>query len=187
MAVGTLGEKIRSFRKQRKLSLEQVSAKSGVALATLSRIENGKGPGTFRTHRKIADAFGLSLPDFYRDLQPEEQEASVLAVQSEEAESFTYDEKASAVFLARQLSGKQMLPQMIILQAGGQTTVEEYPVGTERWLFGLEGTLRVHIGEKDYPLSSGETLYFKASVPHRFENSGPVEAKLISVTSPAVL
>lgn len=182
-----LGEKIRTIRKQRGLSLEQVSAKSGVALATLSRIENGKGSGTFRTHRKIAEAFGLPLTEFYRDLQSEEAEASVLATQSEEAESFTYDEKASAVFLARQLSGKQMLPQMIILQPGGRTALEEYLAGTERWLFGLEGTTRVQIGEKNYPLSSGESLYFKASLPHRFENTGGSEAKLISVTSPAIL
>lgn len=182
-----LGEKIRILRKQRRLSLEQVSAKSGVALATLSRIENGKGPGTFRTHRKIADAFGLALTEFYRDLQPEEQDASVLPAQSEEAESFTYDEKASAVFLARQLSRKQMLPQMIILQPGGQTALEEYLSGTDRWLFSLAGSTQVHIGEKSYQLSPGETLYFKASLPHRFENSGKSEAKLISVTSPVTL
>lgn len=181
-----LGEKIRMLRKQRGLSLEQVSAKSGVALATLSRLENGKGPGTFRTHRKIVDAFGLSLTDFYRDLQPEEQEASILAAHSDEAESFTYDEKASAVFLARQLSGKQMLPQMIILQPGGRTAVEQYLAGTERWVFGLEGSSQVRVGERSYPLSSGETLYFKASLQHRFENSSKLEARLISVTSPAV-
>lgn len=182
-----IGERIRTLRKQRGFSLEQVSAKSGVALATLSRIENGKGPGTFRTHRKIADAFGLSLTDFYRDIQPQEQEASVLAAHSDEAESFTYDAKASAIFLARQVSGKQMLPQMIILQSGGRTALEEYPLGTERWVFGLLGKISVHVGEKSYPLSSGETLYFKASLPHQFENEGPAESKLISVTSPAVL
>ena len=175
------------LRKQRGLSLEQVSAKSGVALATLSRLENGKGPGTFRTHRKIAEAFGLSLTDFYRDIQPQEQETSVLAAHSDDAESFTYDEKASAVFLARQLSRKQMLPQMIILQSGGRTALEEYPLGTERWVFALEGTIQIFIGEKTYPLSSGETLYFKASASHHFENSQKTEAKLISVTSPAVL
>ncbi len=182
-----LGERIRSLRKQRNLSLEQVSAKSGVALATLSRIENGKGPGTFRTHRKIAEAFGVSLTDFYRDLQSEEQEALVSESRPEEAESFTYDEKASAVFLARQLSGKQMLPQMILLQPEGRTALEEYPVGTERWVFGLEGNSVARIGEKEYPLAPGEALYFKASMSHRFENRGSAEAKLISVTSPAVL
>ena len=56
-----LGGRIRALRKENGLSLEQLSAKSGVALATLSRIENGKGTGTFRTHRRIAEALQIPI------------------------------------------------------------------------------------------------------------------------------
>ena len=63
------GRKIRTLRKEHGLSLEQLAAKSGVALATLSRIENGKGAGTFRTHQGIAVALGIELTEMYRDLQ----------------------------------------------------------------------------------------------------------------------
>jgi len=164
--------------------LEQVSGKSGVALATLSRIENGKGSGTFRTHQRIAEAFGLSLPEFYRDLRPQDQDALVMDTKAEEVETFNYDEKASAVLLAKQLSGKQMLPQLIILKPGGKTTLEQYPVGTERWIFCLEGTVSAAVGSTPYQIAAGGTLYFKASLPHRFENSGEEATRLISVTSP---
>ena len=134
-----LGFRIRSIRKENGLSLEELSDKSGVALATLSRIENGKGSGTFRTHRRIADALGLPITELYRGLQEPEEEAVVLGPSSsDEAETFTYDEKASAILLARQVTSKQMLPQLITLQAGGKTALEQYPSGTERWLFVLE-------------------------------------------------
>lgn len=179
----TIGNRIRSIRKERRLSLEQLSGKSGVALATLSRIENGKGSGTFRTHQRIAEAFGLSLPELYRDLRPENQDA-ILVEPGDEAETFTYDEKASAVLLAKQLSGKQMFPQLITLQPEGKTSLEQSPAGTERWVFCLEGGVNVWVGSASYPLTQGGTLYFKASLPHRFENSGSATAKLISVTSP---
>ena len=72
-----LGHKIRAFRKERNWSLEQLSAKSGVALATLSRIENSKGLGTFRTHQRIAEALALPLPDLYRDLEAPDADASM--------------------------------------------------------------------------------------------------------------
>ncbi len=172
------------MRKERRLSLEQLAGKSGVALATLSRIENGKGSGTFRTHQKISEAFGLSLPDLYRDLRPQDQDAVLMDTEAEEAETFNYDEKASAVLLAKQLAGKQMLPQLILLQPGGKTTLEQYPAGTERWIFCLEGAVAAAVGPASYRISAGGTLYFKASLPHRFENADPAAAKLISVTSP---
>lgn len=180
-----LGIRLRRLRKQKELSLERLAAKSGVALATLSRIENGKGTGTFRTHRRIADAFGLSLAELYRDLQPQEQDAHQVKSSGDEAESFRYDEKASAIVLAKQVSGKQMLPQMIFLRSGGGTVEEQYPLGTERWLFGLEGSFSARVGDSTYQVSPGETLYFKASLPHQLRNEGTAPAKLISVTSPA--
>lgn len=180
----TIGSRIRSIRKERRLSLEQLSEKSGVALATLSRIENGKGSGTFKTHRRISEAFGLSLPEFYRDLRPEDQDATLVESGTDEAETFTYDEKASAILLAKHLPGKQMLPQLIRLQPEGKTTLEQYPAGTERWVFCLEGEVAVSVGPTSYQLAQGGTLYFKASLPHHFENQWNKTAKLISVTSP---
>lgn len=183
---GELGPRIRQLRKQRGLSLEQVAGKSGVALATLSRIENGKGTGTFRTHRRIADAFGLSLAELYRDLQPQESDSLLLKSSGDDVETFNYDEKASAIFLTRQISGKQMLPQMILLKPGGKTAEEQYPPGTERWVFGLEGSFSARVGDQEHTVALGEALYFKASLSHQFRNDGTAPAKLISVMSPAV-
>lgn len=182
-----LGARIRFLRKDLGFTLEQLSQKSGVALATLSRLENGKGQGTFRTHQRIADAFGLPLPELYRNLQEQVPEAHLIEPGGEEAESFTYDDKASAVLLARPVPRRQMLPQMILLKPGGKTSLEQYPAGTERWLLGLEGAVEVAVGEKAYRVPQGGTLYFKASLPHRLENKETTTARVISVTSPASL
>ena len=183
-----LGFRIRSVRKENGLSLEELADKSGVALATLSRIENGKGSGTFRTHRRIAGALGLPIIELYRGLQEPDEEAALLeSSSSDEAETFTYDEKASAILLARQVTSKQMLPQLIVLQPGGKTSLEQYPHGTERWIFVLDGMIRVTFGAKIYSVAKEGTLYLKASIPHFFENLESTNAKMISVTSPAVL
>ena len=182
-----LGSRIRALRKEHGLSLEQLSEKSGVALATLSRLENGRGTGTFRTHRKIAEALGLAITELYREFEKGDEEAVALEPLAEEAESFSYDEKANALLLTNQISDKRMLPQMLILQPKGKTSVEQYRPGTERWLFGLEGELEVMVSDKRYKVSPGGTLYFKASLAHSFSNSGSTVAKCILVTTPVVL
>ncbi len=46
--------------------------------------------------------------------------------ESEEAETFLYDEKASALLLTSQGSRKLMLPQLIVLRPAGETALEQY-------------------------------------------------------------
>ena len=182
-----LGTRIRALRKEHGLSLEELSERSGVALATLSRLENSKGSGTFRTHQKIAEALGLAITELYKDFDRPEEEAVLLQSESDEVETFTYDAKASAVLLASQIASKRMLPQLLVLQPGGKTAQEQYRKGTERWIFGLEGEVEVMVGKKGYRVTPGGTLYFKASLPHRFSNTRKSAARCIMVTSPVVL
>lgn len=179
--------RIRALRKERGLSLEALAQKSGVAIGSLSRLENGKASGNFRTHEKIAEALRVPLPDLYRGLETPTQDATLLEPQAKEVETFTYDEKAQAILLTTQVSKKSMLPQLLVLQPGGQTATEQYPKGTERWLFGLEGAVEIQVGEASHRLAQGSTLYLDGSVPHQLRNASRVTAKVISVTTPVVL
>ncbi len=73
-----LGARIRALRKEQDLSLEQLSQKSGVALATLSRLDNGTGSATFKTHQKIAGALGIVITDLYRGCERSYDEVAAL-------------------------------------------------------------------------------------------------------------
>ena len=183
-----LGEQIRALRKEQGLSLEQLAEKSGVAVATLSRLENNKHSGNFKTHQKIAEAMGLAVTDLYRGFDPPDQEAVLLKQPGlREAEAFTYNEKVSAVQLTQQISSKKMLPQLLVLQPGGKTALEQYHRGTERWVLGLEGEVEVKVGEQTFRVPKEGTLYFKASSPHHFFNPGKSVAKCVLVTTPVIL
>ncbi len=182
-----IGARIRALRKERNLSLEQLAQKCGVAFSALSRIENGKGGGTYRTHRRVSEALGVSLAELYRGLEEPEDEAVSIQLKSQDAETFKYDEKASSVLLTSQTSRKQMLPQLILLQPKGRTALEQYQRGTERGILCTEGTIEIRVGEKKYALAKGGTLYFKASLPHQFMNANRRAAKIVSVTTPVAL
>ena len=80
-----------------------------------------------------------------------------------------------------------MLPQLLTLQPKGQTAIEQAPVGTDRWVFGLKGTVDISVGDQRYTLPAGQSLYFKADQPHRFRNMTRSVAKCLSVTTPVVL
>lgn len=63
-----LGDRIHQLRKQKKLTLGELSESSRVALATISRIESNKMTGTVEAHYRIALALELTLSELYQDV-----------------------------------------------------------------------------------------------------------------------
>lgn len=181
-----IGERIRTIRQEKEMTLADVSAKSGVAQATLSRIENGIVAGTVKSHMKICEAFGISLSDLYQPFHPKQKKIDVEVI-TEKKDIFVHDEKSSSILLTSQLFSKKMMPILIRLSPDGKTPTEEAPNSTEKFLYCLSGNVKITVGAKNYLLSPGDRLYFDASLPHFIENNGKVEAKCLSVSSPPIL
>ena len=64
-----VGDRIKGLRKEKKLKLKELAEKSGVQIATLSRIEHKKMTGTLDSHAKIAQALGVDVTELYRELK----------------------------------------------------------------------------------------------------------------------
>jgi len=64
-----LGNTLRRLRKDRHLSLLEVSRVSGIQSATLSRIENNKLTGSVRNHFNVSRALGLKLSELFQEFE----------------------------------------------------------------------------------------------------------------------
>jgi len=181
-----IGAVIRSLRKSQGLTLLKLSEMSKVALATLSRIETGKMTGTLESHMQIAKAFGLTLPQFYSEV--DKLKASQKEPEKEyHANMFVHNKGASSIILTKDIFTKKMLPVLIELKPGGKTHKEELKVGTEKFLYVLSGKIEVAIGATKEILVKGATLYFDASQPHYIKNIGKTKATCICVVTPVAL
>jgi transcriptional regulator with XRE-family HTH domain len=58
-----IGEKVKSLRKQRNMSLRELAQNTGLSKTTLSDLENGIKNPSLDTVEKIATAFGLTSSD----------------------------------------------------------------------------------------------------------------------------
>lgn len=181
-----IGQRIRAVRQEKGLTLADLSAKSGVAPATLSRIENGLMTGTVKSHLKICEALGVTLTDLYRSLQPEKRKLDIEAHAAKQ-DVFVHDEKSFSILLTSQVLSKRMMPVLIRLSPEGKTPAEEASDGAEKFLYCLSGSVKVTVGGKTYMLGPGDRLYFNASLPHFIENCGKSEAKCLAVSSPPAL
>ncbi len=181
-----VGEIIHNLRKERKMTLLELSNKSGVALATLSRMENGKMTGTLESHMNICKALEISLPGLYRDLEASTKTVDVQTKKTR-TDVFVHDKKATSEMLAPNVLNKKMMPTMIKIAKGGNTHNEETKPGIEKFAYVIDGKIEANIGGERYILGRGDTLYFESSVPHYFKNVGAGEARLICVITPPAL
>jgi transcriptional regulator with XRE-family HTH domain len=184
-----IGKRIKELRSEQKISMTELSKKSGVQLATLSRIENQKMTGTLESHMQIAQALGVGLPDLYQDVEAPASGKNEVDIRIKEANAdiFNYREKSSYEILTNKLLNKKMMPILLKIDAGGRTNTEQGKPGSEKFVFVLEGHIKVSIAEKTYVLGPNNTLYFDSSLPHMFINEREEAAKIISIMTPVEL
>jgi len=179
-----IAEVLKKLRKEKRISLVELAQKSGVAIATLSRIENGKMTGTIQSHEKIAEALEVALPELYKIATKKPLEVAkdkvghVLAVQ---------DKKFSSELLMTDTHNKKLIPLIIKISKGAKTSTDATKVGVDKFVCLLKGRVEAHIGDEVYGLSGNDSIYFNSSVPHYFKNTGTDEARLVCIIAPPIL
>lgn len=185
----SLGARLRQLRREQKVTLVELAKATGVDTATISRIETGHMTGTLESHIKLAAALGVKITDLYAGIEEARTKEGV-SVQSATARTEVYVHQAgkhSIAMLTTDVLKKKFMPVLITIEPGGSTHREEAKVGTERFLYILEGELEAKIGEAVHKLKRGSTLYFDASIPHAFYNNGKRTAKCLSIITPPTL
>ncbi len=177
-----VGRRIRQLRKDKDMTLEELSEKSGVALATLSRMENNKMTGTLDSHYRISKALSCSLSEFYHDVEDESKVVEPVA-RTRRPEHFTHSPKARYELLVTKPLEKKIMPLMMTLAPGGEIQEEKNDPGLEKFLYVISGSLEASVGGVKYQIKKGDSLYFDASLTHSFNNSSRSETEAVCVLS----
>jgi len=175
-----LGKKLRALRKERKMTLKELSEKSGVHIATLSRMETDIMTGTLDSHINICRTLGISLADFYTEIENAQKTVSVERA-GKEADTSVRTRKSTLEILTTGASHKKMMPLLVKIRNGGKTQEEKNAAGAEQFIYILSGKVRAKIGKEIYNLSKGDSIYFNATLSHALYNNGKGEARLLTV------
>ena len=181
-----IGKKLRELRKSRRITLKELSQKSGVQIATLSRMEHDIMTGTLQSHLDVAKALEISLSEFYREVESQHKAGPDIK-HRERPELLPRSRKSAVEVLATNLAAKKMMPLVIRLKENGHTPKDRAKHGTEKFLYVLEGRIRAKIGQEEYTLSKGDSIYFEASTAHTLSNNAKGNSAVLAVTSPPVI
>ncbi len=165
---------LKAHRILQELTIQALSARSGVSTAMISKIERGKTVPTTSTLGKLAEALDLSISQL---IGGKTETAALLTRRSEQPE---FVESGSG-FTRRSLSplyrGRGVDFVLNTLPAGQRTgPFPSHRPGVEEHLYLQSGKLAVTVGDEVYALSVGDFLFYPADRPHTFENTGTDDA-----------
>ncbi|MBI3307083.1 MAG: helix-turn-helix transcriptional regulator [Candidatus Omnitrophica bacterium] len=178
-----LGQRIRTLRKTKRITLIDISKKTGIAQATLSRIETGSMMGTVESHEKIAEVLGIGLSELYSGVDRRYDE--IAHSRPEERKATPHSKNVEIQLLTQESSKKKITPLLLTLHAAGATQNEHQERGVEKFVYVLDGEVKVKVDKEEFHLKPGETLYFDASLNHQITNEKQKTARLLVAVSPS--
>ena len=173
-----VSESLRRFRRERRLSLDDLSARSGVSRAALSQVEGGRTNPTLAVLWKIA--VGLEIP-FHDLLGPGSNQAVLVLRAGDSPPLRSADGRTESRLLSPGgASGENEVYELKLLPKAVHKS-DPHARGTTETLVVLTGALELGAGDATYQLSAGDSVFFRADVPHFYANRSSRETRCLDV------
>ena len=182
----SIGEKLRALRLRKKVGLVDLGRHTGLSPALLSKIERGKLFPTLPTLLRIALVFSVGLEFFFTDERqrrvasivrrgerqrfPERPETDEVAFHFECLDFHAVERKLNAYYAEFQ----PLAPAKVRLHQHA---------GVE-FIYVIRGKLGLRMGDEEYVLEMGDSIYFDSNLPHGYRRIGNSRCAALVVTVP---
>jgi transcriptional regulator with XRE-family HTH domain len=171
--------KVRDLRLQRRWSLDALSKASGVSRSMLSQIERNAANPTLAVSLAIAQAFGMQLGDLVET--PGATSSLHVIRHDDQSYEFRSDRHCRIRTLSPLHLEKQVEFYEVQLRPGGALRSAPHFEGTREFLTVQKGKVRVESGGESVVLNRGDSVSYRADVPHAISNAGRSEAVVFLV------
>lgn len=178
-----VGKKLKAIRLKQGLTIQDLAARSRVSSNMISRVERGLTIPSVQILMKLAEVFDKSIDYFVEEVTTTHE---VVFSSPGQRDTTVYDDDLNmhTESFTSGLRDPQFMSFLCSVPVGGSSGRQQmYHPGDELIVL-LEGQLQVTIAGESYLLEAGDSLSFKSHLPHRWDNIGDGEAKVIWTLSP---
>ena len=180
--VNPLGARVKSLRHERGLLQKHVAEKSGLTASMVSQIESGRLNPTLTTLRKVADAFGVSVPQL---LEPPAAGQRVHISRKREHPLISFEDcpERWMVLGAGLFEGKiRAVVSTLDGRARGVSTDKvRIKPGQMKLFYVLQGKVALRYADEVYPMGEGDSALVDGAAPHGWDNVGRGRARVLWV------
>lgn len=176
-----IGEKIKSLREIRSISLEELSAKSAISLEYINEIENHRVNPSIGELIKIARALGVRVGTLLDD---NPNNGVVISRGGENNPSVREIKTGSGISSYSALSKDKLdrnLETYIITLLPKTDEAKYSSHEGEEFLYVISGSVEIEYGKEIYNLNAGDTIHYDSIVSHAIYASNPTGAKILAV------
>jgi transcriptional regulator with XRE-family HTH domain len=179
-----LGRRIRAARLARRLTLEEVVSRTDFTVSWLSKLENGQLSPSLDGLVKIADVLECGVETLVEGLSVPPQ---FVVVRQGQGTSCQHKPGRSGIVvenLADQWRNRRMHPTILHISGTGNRNQPDNHDG-ERFLYVLDGAVKINYGDEVIQLAAGDSIYIYAAIPHSIVPVGRTSARVLSVSCEA--
>jgi transcriptional regulator with XRE-family HTH domain len=172
-----VGSRLRNLRHERGLSLRALAELCELSPNTISLIERGATSPSVSTLQRLATALGTPITSFFAE---EPERSSVILTRANErirsgSASVTLES------LGYGLQDQTCDPFHVTLRAGATSGKQVMShIGSEL-VYCLEGAVDYEVAGEHYHLKPGDSLLFRAELPHRWSNPNSKPAVFLMI------
>ncbi len=178
-----VGKKLKGIRQKSDMTIQELAKRSGVSSNMISRIERGLTIPSVGILLKIAAVFDKSLNYFVEEINTTHE---VVFSTSGERDRTIYDDEVNmhTESFTSGLRDPQFTSFLCTVPRGGSSGIQKMYHPGDELIYVLQGRMKVIIVGEAHVLNSGDSLSFKSHLPHRWDNIGASEARIIWTLSP---
>lgn len=180
-----IGKKLKHTRLRNDLTIQELAEKSLVSSNMISRIERGLTIPSVEILMKLAGAFGMSINYFVEEA---EKGKTVVHTRKGQGEPiFFFEDKHQITSLTQGFRDPSFAVFYDTLEQDCTSGEGDMVHTGEEFALVLKGRMAFFIEEEYYLLEEGDSISFKASLPHRWQNLYDGQTVVMWVVSPAPL
>jgi XRE family transcriptional regulator, regulator of sulfur utilization len=167
LELAEVGKRVQSLRKARGLTLQELAVAASVSVSMLSSVERGQKAATILVLDRIADGLGVPLGGLITS-----KGDRVIVRRAAGQDAIDEPGGLHRVILSPVVPGVNFEWIRSALPPG--CDAGQYPAyagGSHEYVVVESGTLRLTIGDEDFTLDAGDSVYFAADVSHGYANT----------------
>lgn len=178
-----IGKKLKATRLRNDMTIQELAVRSNVSSNMISRIERGLTTPSVEIIVRLANSFGMSINYFVEEA---EKGSTIVHTKKGQGEPiFFFEDKHQIISLTQGLRDPNFTVFFDTIEPNCGSGDGGMVHSGEEFALVVEGALEFIVDDERFVLEEGDSIVFKASLPHRWRNLHQGKTNVLWVVSPA--